>query len=251
MSDTWDFYFARVNDEFASLFVDLGLAEGAPDAHRPWLLWAWVYLNDPNEAGMPTDEEAATLDEIETALMEEVEEAAAAELVGRISTAGRREFYFYGTTQTGFEDAIARAMAAWPDYRFDSGIEHDPEWGHYLGFLYPSPHDQQRIKNRHVVQLLEEHGDNLEKPRIVSHWAYFPSAEARAQFVAQAKAQQFRVTSEHQLDEPDREMPFSVRLERIDPLDWNSINELTISLFDLAEECGGTYDGWEAGLADS
>lgn len=250
MSDTWDFYFANVNDEFASLFVDLGLAEVVPDAGRPWLLWTWVYLNAPSEEGMSTSEEAPRLDAIEEALMEAVEGATAGELVGRITTAGRREFYFYGPTHIGFEEAVARTMRRFESYRFDSGVEQDPEWNHYLRVLYPSPHDAQRIKNRHVIEVLTENGDQLEKPRIVAHWAYFPSAAARAGFVTEARKHNFVVTSEHNVEEPGHPQPFCAQLERIDPVDWGSINEVTIELFDLAEAHGGEYDGWETGLAD-
>ena len=251
MSDTWDFYFANVNDNIASLFVDLGLADVAPDSSRPWLLWAWVHMNAPREDGLLDREEAPQLDLIEQALMEAVEDATAGELVGRIMTDGRQEFYFYGPTHIGFEDAVALTMRQFGDYRFDSGVEQDPEWNHYLRVLYPSPHDVQRIKNRHVIQVLTENGDQLEKPRIVAHWAYFPSEAARAAFVAEARQRKYAVISEHKVDEPDHPEPYCAQLERIDPVDWNAINEVTIELYDLAEASGGQYDGWETGLADS
>lgn len=251
MSDTWDFYFANVNDDFASLFVDLGQAEVAPDASRPWLLWAWVYMQSPSETGMVTDEEAPQMNAIEMALMEAVEDATAGELVGRIMTAGRQEFYFYAPTSVGFEPAVERTMKQFAGYNFISGVENDAEWNHYLRVLYPSPHDVQRIKNRHVVQVLADHGDQLEKPRIVSHWAYFPSEEARGEFVAKVRERKYVVTSEHQIDAPGNQRPYCARLERIDPVDWTSINEVTIELLDLAEASGGEYDGWETGLADS
>jgi len=251
MSDTWDFYFAHVNNDFASLFVDLGLVDQAPDDSKPWLLWAWVHMQSPGEAGMVTDEEAPQMDAIEEALMEAVEDATAGELVGRIMTAGRQEFYFYAPTHIGFEDAVERTMQRFGDYRFVSGVEQDAEWNHYLRVLYPSPHDVQRIKNRHVVQVLSENGDQLEKPRIVSHWAYFPSEAARGQFVTEARQRKYAVTSEHLVEEPGHQYPYCARLERIDSVDWASINEVTIELFDLAQASGGEYDGWEAGLADS
>lgn len=250
MSDTWDFYFANVNNEFASLFVDLGLAEVAPDSSRPWLLWTWVYLNDPNEQGMTTDEEAPVLDEIEENLMEAVEGATAGELVGRITTAGRREFYFYSPTHIGYEDAVARTLAQFAGYRFDSGVEQDAEWNHYLRVLYPSPHDIQRIKNRHVIQVLSENGDDLEKPRIVAHWAYFPTEAARANFIAEARKLKYAVIGERKVDEPGHERPYCAHLERIDSVDWGTINEVTIELYDLAAAQDGEYDGWETGLAE-
>ena len=250
MSDTWDFYFANVNDNFASLFVDLGLIDAAPDTNRPWLLWAWVHMQAPSEEGMVSDEEAPQLDAIEEALMEAVEDATAGELVGRIMTEGRQEFYFYGPTHIGFEDAVARTMRQFSGYRFDSGVEQDPDWNHYQRVLYPSPHDVQRIKNRHVIQVLSEHGDELEKPRIVTHWAYFPTAAARSQFVAQARGLKYAITSEHEVEESDADNRFCAQLERIDSVDWAAINETTIELYDLAEASGGAYDGWETGVAD-
>jgi regulator of RNase E activity RraB len=248
MSDSWDFYFANVNGEIASLFIDLGLADTAPDPNRPWLLWTWVYMNQARDDGLSSSEEAPRLDAIEEALMAEVEDATAGELVGRITTAGRREFYFYGPTHLGFEDAIGRAMSQFADYTFDTGVEQDAEWSHYQRVLYPSPRDVQRIKNRHVIEVLSQHGDRLEKPRIVAHWAYFPTTDARAAFVGGARELGFTVIGEAEADNDEHR--YGVQLERIDKVDWESINEVTLELFELADTSGGYYDGWETGVAE-
>jgi regulator of RNase E activity RraB len=251
MSDSWDFYFANVNGEIASLFIDLGLADTAPDPNRPWLLWAWVYMNQARDDGLSSSEEAPRLDAIEEALMAEVEDATAGELVGRITTAGRREFYFYGPTHVGFEDAIARAMSQFADYAFDTGVEQDADWSHYQRVLYPSPPDVQRIKNRHVIEVLSQHGDRLEKPRIVAHWAYFPTAESRSAFVSKARELGFAVMKEYEATEGNADdFRHGVHLERIDSVDWASINEVTLELFELAETSGGYYDGWETAVAE-
>src|SRR5262245_35159471 len=103
MSDSWDFYFANVNDVIASLFVDLGIRDSVPDSDRPWLLWTWVYFRQPRDDGLSSSEEAPVLNEIEDALTKKVQETTEAELVGRITTAGRREFYFYGPQAGRFE----------------------------------------------------------------------------------------------------------------------------------------------------
>jgi regulator of RNase E activity RraB len=250
MSDSWDIYFATVNDEVAALFVDLGLESVAPDENRPWLCWAWIYMNQPREDGLTGAQEEPQLDRIEDELMEAVEDATAGELVGRITTAGRRELYFYGPTHIGFEDAIGRVMQQFEEYRFDTGVEQDPEWNHYLRVLYPSDHDEQRIKNRHVIEILEQHGDVLTKPRIVSHWAYFPTAGAREQFIVAARALRFQIIKEHEVEEGEQENRFCIVLERIDTVDWESINQVTIELFDLAQVSGGKYDGWETNVAE-
>lgn len=246
MADTWDFYFSNVNGELASLFIDLGLAEVAPDRHRPWLLWAWVYMNLPREDGLSSAEEAPLLDDLEESLMEAVEESTGAELVGRITTSGRREFYFYGPSIEGFEDAIGRVMSDRPEYRFDTGLENDPEWNHYVRVLYPSPHDIQCIKNRRVIEVLQEHGDALDKPRTLSHWACFPSEAARQQFAAAAVGLGYRVVNQGEVEKTANGQRFGVTFERSDSVDWASINEVTIELYELADSCGGDYDGWES-----
>lgn len=248
MSDAWDFYFANVNDVAASLFVDLGIRDSVPDPKRPWLLWSWVYFRHPRDDGLSSSEEAPILHEIEDALTNAVKDISKAELVGRITTAGRREFYFYGAQPDRFEEAVASALKDFPAYEFDSGTKEDPEWSQYLNVLYPSPEEHQRIKNLHVVEALEKHGDPLKKPRPVSHWAYFKSPGDRNKFIAKAVSAGFKLTDESKSDDPEAEHPYGVTLERIDRVDWDSINEATLELFRLAQEVSGHYDGWETSI---
>jgi hypothetical protein len=247
MSDAWDFYFARVNDGIASLFVDLGIRNSVPDPSRPWLLWAWVSFRHPRHDGLSSSEEAPVLYEIEDALKRAVNDATEAELVGRITTGGRREFYFYGPQQDRFERAVADALADFPAYHFDTGARSDPDWSQYLDVLFPSPEEQQRIKNFHVIEALEEQGDSL-GPRPVSHWALFRSPQDRGRFVDKAVEAGFRIGDESDGMGPGTELPYGVRLERVDRVDKDSINEVTILLFRLAKEVGGDYDGWETSV---
>ncbi len=247
MSDTWEVYFANVNDAIASLVVDLGIRDSVPDPERTWLLWCWVYFQQPDENGLSTSEEAPTLGEIEDSLTNSVK-LIGAELVGRITTAGHHEFYFYGPRPNRFEKAVATAMRVAPGYEFDSGSQKDHEWSHYLNVLYPSPEDRQRIANRQVIESLESHGDSLEHPRLVSHWIYFGSAEDRSRFVTQAVRRGFKITDEFQANDSETSQPFSVTLERSDHVDWDTINEVTLDLFRLAQSCGGDYDGWETSV---
>lgn len=245
MSDSWDFYFSNVNDKLASLFVDLGIHDSAPDAARPWLLWLWVEFNHPREDGLSSREEYETLCAIEDSLTTSIHRSMPAVVVGRITTDGRREFYFYSSESTRFADAVAAAMAEFPDYRWELGSKLDPKWTHYFNVLYPTPHDWQRIKNQRVIEQLQTHGDILEKPRDVSHWAYFSSESERSEFVSRIKAQRFSVIAERKLDDETSGSPWAVVFERRDAVDGNSINEVTILLADLADEFGGDYDGWE------
>jgi regulator of RNase E activity RraB len=248
MSEKWDFYFANVNDAIASLFVDLGIRNSVPDPNRSWLLWAWVYFRRPREDGLSSTEEAPTLLEIENPLTKKVKETTEGELVGRITTAGRREFYFYGPAPVHFEQAVASVLKSFPVYEFDTGTKEDPHWSQYLTVLYPSSEEYQQIKNRHVIEFLQKHGDSLKKTRPVSHWAYFKSPQDRNKFIAKAVGAGFKVAGQSESDNSEIQRPYGITLERTDRVDWDSINEATLALVRLAKEVHGDYDGWETSI---
>jgi len=248
MSSQWDFYFSNVNNSLASIFVDLGLQKIAPSADNPWLLWVWVQFNHPREDGLSSAEEYAVLLQIEDSLKEAVGTAVNGFPAGRITTDGRREFYFYGPTFAGFDDAVARCMELFPKYKWDSGTQEDADWNHYREVLYPTPRGWEQLNNRHVIEQLQSHGDPLTRERTVFHWAYFPNEASRATFVAGVRKLGFAVTDEGTVDDPNSLHPFSVSFERVDKVDWNSINVVTIELFELANSLSGEYDGWETSV---
>lgn len=248
MSNEWDFYFANVNDNAASILVDVGIRETAPSADNPWLLWVWVYFNQPRHDGLSSAQEADLLSRIEDSLTDAVGGATNGFLAGRITTAGRREFYYYAPAFVGFDDAVARGMERFSEYKWDAESKYDPEWSQYLEVLYPTSRDWQQIKNRHVIEQLEKHGDSLQRKRPVFHWAYFANEEARDQFVAEVRKRDYTVTESSPVGDPTSPYPWGVRFERVDHVDWNSMNEVTWELLELAESVAGDYDGWETSV---
>ncbi|MFN6104527.1 MAG: DUF695 domain-containing protein [Planctomycetaceae bacterium] len=248
MSNNWDLYFTNVNDQVAAILFDVGIREMAPSADNPWLLWVWVDFNQPREDGLPSSQEADLLSQIEDSLMDAVGRAVHGFLAGRITTNGRREFYFYAPEFAGFSDAVARGMEHFAEYKWDADSKHDPEWTHYLENLYPTAREWQQIKNRHVIEQLKKHGDSLQKKRPVFHWAYFSSEASRSQFAAEIKSRGYAVTDESAVADANSPFPWSVSFERVDNVDWNSINEVTIELLELANSLAGDYDGWETSV---
>jgi hypothetical protein len=245
LSDEWDFYFARVNDAVASIFVDLGLKPDAPNEKRPWLLWVWVEMQSPRPDGLSTGDEAATLHEIEESLNSMIPPVCGAQLVGRITGSNRREFYFYGEEPGELEVATERAMQAFGTYRFQTGSAFQPEWEQYLGLLYPSASNLQRMMNRRVLDELAQQGDVHEQPRKVDHWLEFPTTQARAAARSTLEAIEFATEGEYEADEPEAALPHSLVVSRVDTVDTHTINGITIELARLAGEHGGSYDGWE------
>ena len=246
MSDEWDFYFGRVNGAVSSIFVDLGIRPDVPMEKRPWLLWVFVPLQSPTAEGLSSNSEGARLHEIGEALDTHVSAACGAQLVGRITGGGRREFYFYGEEPGPLDQAVSQAMKAFGEYQQECGSSLEPEWDQYVNLLYPSDTNLQRMFNRRVLETLAERGDSHETPRQVDHWLVFPDDDARAACRETLLAIDFKVESELPGEEVDDEMPCTLVVSRVDSVDSHTINGITLELVRLAQQHGGRYDGWES-----
>ena len=243
VSENWNFYFCKVNDAVASIAVDLGLHELAPDRRRPYLLWVWVYLKTPRPDGLSDSAEFDSLVAIEKKLTESLNRKFDSILCGRITTDGRREFYYYAARSEAFEPIVADAMNHFRGYEFECGSQEEPDWKQYLTLLYPSDEDRQRIENRSVLEVLERKGDTLKTPRDVHHWIYFPTAIDRDAFWTAIQPLEYRIQSRP--DRPGDELPFGLCIVRFQSVKQTDINEAVIELFRRAKEFHGDYDGWE------
>ncbi|HSH46194.1 MAG TPA: DUF695 domain-containing protein [Longimicrobiales bacterium] len=251
MTGDWDYYFTRVNGTLASIFLDLDARSMVPDASRPWVLWVFVKMGAPREDGLSSSEEAPTLDEIEGRVTAALSASCGARLVGRVTTAGRRELYYYASTGEDVEATAAQVLSAFPEYPHQAGSQRDEEWSQYLNVLYPSPAEHQMIQNRRVVAALAEHGDPLTVPRPVRHWVYFSTTEQRAAFLDRARQEGFDTPAEGMSHDPaGGERPFGASIERVDPVDHNSIDQVVRALLPIVTDCGGAYDGWETQVVE-
>ncbi len=241
MTENWKPYLCNVNDKLASILVDLGLREIAPISSKPWLLWTWVYFKSPRADGLSDGKEAPTLYKIEDALALCVERACKAIPCGRITTEGRREFYFYGETKEGFHKAVEAALTGF-QYRFSAGHQEDPLWEEYLNVLYPSPENLQRISNMDLLDVLKAKGDVLTVAREVQHWMYFDSERSRSLFRDAVAVAGFRIVSE---SDSQAELPYGISVARTQSIDQRSIDHTVMELWNLSRRFDGEYDGWE------
>jgi len=243
MSDHWNFYFSRVNNVLASIAVDLGLHELAPDVSRPFLLWVWVYLKTPRPDGLSDSIEFDSLQAIEKKASESLGREFDAILCGRITTDGRREFYYYAARSEGFEAIAANVMTHFRGYKFSCGHQAEPDWNQYLTLLYPSDENRQCIENRSVLEALERKGDTLNAPRDVRHWIYFPNELDRDSFWAVIQPLEYRIQSRPH--SPGDELPFGLCIVRFQSVKQTDLDEAVIELFRYAKIFHGDYDGWE------
>ncbi|HEX7070662.1 MAG TPA: DUF695 domain-containing protein [Rhodothermales bacterium] len=243
MSDDWDFYFCRVDDEPASIFVDLGLARDAPLDDRPHMAYVRVYMRSPRSDGLSSQEEFDALVRLENSLTSALSADHRTTYVGRNTCGGCRDFYFYTDDPNDWTPRVSKALGDFSQYDYEAGSHLDSEWKTYFDFLYPSPDDMQRFQNRRVCETLEQKGDSLSEPREIDHWAYFPDEAGRANFLRVVGSQGFTVR-ELSLSE-DRENPFGVRFFRVDVPSFENIDDVTLPLHRAAIASGGDYDGWE------
>lgn len=183
MSQDWDFYFLRVDDKPASIFVDLGLANEAPLERFPYMAYVQLQMNAPRADGLSSREEFDSLKTVEGLFERALSKPGDTMYVGRNTSNGCRDFYFYTANADNWEHRVSRVMEECDSYQFTCGSRHDPEWETYFGFLYPSEIDRQRIENRRVCDALEREGDTLSQEREIDHWAYSPTPTARAAFI--------------------------------------------------------------------
>jgi len=244
LSDDWDFYFGRVNDVVSSIFVDLGVRPDAPNEARPWLLWVWVTLQQPRTDGLSSSEEAPRLNEIGAALDATLSVTCGAQLVGRITGAGRREFYFYAAEPGAVDEAAKNAMQSFAGYAFETGSAFQPGWDHYLDLLYPSDTNLERMRNRRLLEALEADGDVHETPRKVDHFLYFADEEGRTSCRDTLAEIGFAIEEEGVAEEEDAALPYSLVVSRVDSIDMRTINGITLELARFAGEHRGDYDGW-------
>jgi len=237
-------------------FIDLGLAEIAPVADMPNLVRLRLNILQPDDNGMPDDQEAAVLNEMEDALVTAVASQFDGIYPGRVTVEGERSFYFYignriagrSTDTADYDKTLARVMADYPDYKYECRLQEDPEWKNYLEFMYPVPVQLQSMQNRRVVYQLMQHGDQLTVPRPVEHWILFKTQYDREAYWNAVNAMGFELLEMATDKENEEGYPFALHITRDDKVDYDSIDACVLPLWGLAEEHNGNYDGWETGI---
>ena len=241
VKEEWDFYLCKVDDAPASIFLDLDLVNHVPLDGADTLYAVQIWMAEPAEHGMGSAEEAEVLYPVEDGI-----EKAAGTLgirsIGRLRNNGVWQITFMGPAALGERlESEVRQILEPTEHRFETVVQHDAEWGYYLEFLFPSPERLRWIRNRRVVDQLQDHGDHLSEPRRVEHWAYFQRPEERAAFVAEASEGGFTC---EETEGGVGQLPLGVELHRVDPVDLEAIHKVVMLLDDLAAAHGGEYDGW-------
>lgn len=237
MSDNWNTYFTYIDNKPASFMLDLEPWKDDANETLIHLYRLRIHLNDPNADGLTTDKEAAILYGMEDSIHDSLDSNYI--FVGRITTEGRRDFYYYTDSDGSKLESLAATFIE--DYKYSIGyIEERNPRDFYYESLYPNKSNWHRMTNRHLVDKLRELGDDLEKSRKVSHFIYFGSEQSRHQFKEKVQKDGFHIE-----DEGANEHQFSLCISRNDFVQIHSISAVTDYLVSTAQQFHGDYDGWE------
>lgn len=243
MDGNWNFYFCRVDGAVASIYLNLDFGSLAPLADKPTMAYVRVYLNNPRQDGLSSDADFDELSSLEDSLVSVLSERLDATFVGRNTSGGCRDFFFYTKSEDGWSEAVD-SVSNIKRFEIETGTRSDAEWSTYFNFLYPSARDRQRMQNRDTCDVFESNGDELNSEREIDHWIYFSSAEARDRFIEEAEKRSFLIRGKGGPDE--NQSSYWTQIFRIDVLSRDNIDNVCLELFDLAQSVGGDYDGWEA-----
>jgi uncharacterized protein (TIGR01619 family) len=239
MSDEWGVYLLRVDGEPASICLDMGISRSAPLKGFDQRAYIRVEMLHPREDGLSSEAEFEDLCELEEAVTTAIETTTKSVYVGRNTSGGNRDLYFYTADGNAFEAAAKAATVAFPAYSFEIGRRSDPTWRDYFEFLYPSPISRQQMANRSVIENLVKHGDRKDQPRRIDHMVAFTNS-AKCEAFSKFLLQHGFIVNEGSPTPFDGE--FHLEFYKIGKPD--EIDDITGQLFKTAIEHDGEYDGW-------
>ncbi len=239
-----EYYITSGDESTVKTELEMDYIDEAPQQKRPWLLWAFLKMQEVDEMGFPTAAEAEKLARVTQTLKETLSQEIDAIGVGQKYEDGWLELYFYAPTAKKFQSIVAKVLGS--DFVSDIGSARDAKWEHYLYTLYPSPLMLQQVQSRHIMEELKEAGDDLAKVREVEHYLGFLT-ETNAKRVAETLYL-------HGFKEKDisynssEEYGYTLIMTKEHAIDAELLEELAFLLITTVEKENGIYAGWSTGV---
>jgi uncharacterized protein (TIGR01619 family) len=246
MSDNWNFYLDELDEHLASFVVDLDVTEEVNIKKYKWLFAVKVTIKNPTEQGFPGEQEDEQICEWEDELMERLNNEDIIQ-VGRLTTNGAREFFYYAKKEKQGKLIDQHALAVLDKNGYETEISHIEEeepWSFYSEFLYPDEYQFQQMSNRELVELLENENDDLEIPRKIEHWIEFETLDDLKAFERDIQKEGF--TTENFEQQRNEDGTYSITISREDGVDFHLIDDVTVTIIAVAQQHNGVYDGWES-----
>ena len=236
MSTNWEFFRRQIDGKPASILVNIGIADELPKMTFNKLIKIFIRLNNSNQDGLTTRDEANALDKIEDEINDKINENTTIS-VGRITHEQSREYFYYLSNLDDVD--LIYSIFIENNYECRKMVSIDEDWDEYGQRLFPSDREWQEIQDRNVVESLKGHGDLLKDKREVDHYSYFKCKSDATGFINEIQKMGFTVKNLEQTDDN-----FVVHATRFECPSFPEITKSTLPLFDLSGKWNGDYDGW-------
>ncbi len=248
-----DFYLAQIGESPVSFVIDMAAARHAPLATHTLRVEVRVRMRTPRADGLRDASELDALGEVEDQVAARLEAAVGAIYVGRFVARGYTTLVAYAPeSAAGLLSDVGALIGSLGVYSSEWRVAPDPEWKLYFEFLYPDVYSRQFMQNRRLVQVIAEHGDKLEVPRMVDHTVFFASAERAQEAANELVRLEFEVqAAELVLDDdgkPRQPEAWMLSFRRKDSIEQRRIDEICAEVLDVILPLDGIYDGWGAPL---
>lgn len=248
MTDHWEYYPCQIEDKTAFVFYDHGIGETIDDIGINTFLWLKLPLKTDKGGGLPEEAEFDQLNAVDDEI-ENFVEAHEGAYVGRVTAAGARFFHCYVNVEDEVVKTFVEAVLEKTGYQMEFLIEEDRNKDHYWEDLYPSDDDMQVMNDLRVMEVLEENGDDADKPRRINHWIYFGSEVTLGQYKDWAVAEGFEVDGSGPTEgENNPKRAYFLQIFNVERPKIDEVSETTAKLVQKAEELNGLYDGWETSV---
>lgn len=244
-TERWDTYMAKMGNMPASVLVNLGLIEIAPDRRFPFLVITGPKTKNCTTMGLPDKEEIGVLEEILTATGNFITGVTPKVLAGTVTRNCERLNYYYVKDTTGIRTALNRMYTrSFKNYAYVIGVKADPDWNSYRNFLFPDEETRNWMENDRILTAMLQAGDSLKGERQIDFLLSFRSDSDRSGLGKFAISRGYTVTNSTGNTVPGA--PFEVVVAERSVLKTDSINRRSMELKMSARNHNGYYDGWSA-----
>lgn len=230
IEDEWDFYQCQVNDQPASILINLRYMFVDPKDENDHVHHALLVMKDQGPQGVGTQAEMERLSPIEDAVFDRAEKVGA-EPVGRVRGEGFWRLSVYGPKDLPWAAWIAEL--AGPEVEVQTEL--DPDFNYVNDILLPDAERHQWIMDRRVCDQLLKHEDDPTLPRLVNHFIDY-EGDAPQPLIDAIKGLGFDVTDSGS----------SLECTKLHDTQVDTVHEVAMTLVELADEYDAAYDGWGA-----
>ncbi|MEL6123900.1 MAG: DUF695 domain-containing protein [Bacteroidota bacterium] len=241
LSAQWDYYEALWQGRPGTVVLNMDMGQYAPIEDMPFLVEVRFALDSCDVSGYGLQEDIDNVEHYAAQVDSVLSTLSYADLVGSFHhECSMREFFYIGDSSRVLKTIDRLDIPT----ILSCKIIHDPEWKGYLNFLYPDAYLQQTMVNAKTVKMLAASGDDVTKPRRITHYAGFTAEADRQRYRLFLIEQGFKIRSQDY--DLTRMLPYAIVFSRRDQAATDWISPITLRLSDQAIEWNGAYEGWES-----